>query len=189
MVRHKDDGYSEDRDGKTCPRDSGYDSLSNRLSILDRLLHTHPIWLQLSLSEEEAAEILQNQPPGVRPKTRERLRQACCHQTEKHLDSSRKFFPAFRVVWLAVWTSNTMQENSEIHKAGFRSRSFPGLSSCLHLFSYGAVCSARASKEGRALSRGLGTDLLNLVLDPCLPMMFSLHSESRGPTIYLGMQP
>lgn len=65
MVRHKDDGYSEDKDGKTCPRDSGYDSLSNRLSILDRLLHTHPIWLQLSLSEEEAAEVLQNQPPGI----------------------------------------------------------------------------------------------------------------------------
>lgn len=65
MVRHKDGGYSEDKDGKTCPRDSGYDSLSNRLSILDRLLHTHPIWLQLSLSEEEAAEVLQAQPPGI----------------------------------------------------------------------------------------------------------------------------
>uniref|UniRef100_A0A8D2GY31 Ras and Rab interactor 2 n=1 Tax=Urocitellus parryii TaxID=9999 RepID=A0A8D2GY31_UROPR len=65
MVRHKDGGYSEEKDVKTCPRDSGYDSLSNRLSILDRLLHTHPIWLQLGLSEEEAAEILQSQPPGI----------------------------------------------------------------------------------------------------------------------------
>uniref|UniRef100_A0A8I3WHU0 Ras and Rab interactor 2 n=1 Tax=Callithrix jacchus TaxID=9483 RepID=A0A8I3WHU0_CALJA len=65
MVRHKDDGYSEEEDVKACARDSGYDSLSNRLSILDRLLHTHPIWLQLSLSEEEAAEILQAQPPGI----------------------------------------------------------------------------------------------------------------------------
>ncbi|XP_039730323.1 ras and Rab interactor 2 isoform X9 [Pteropus medius] len=65
MVRHKDDGYSEEKDVKTCPRDSGYDSLSNRLSILDRLLHTHSIWLQLSLSEEEAAEVLQSQPPGI----------------------------------------------------------------------------------------------------------------------------
>ncbi|XP_074174341.1 ras and Rab interactor 2 isoform X4 [Rhinolophus sinicus] len=65
MVRHKDDGYSEEKDVKTCPRDSGYDSLSNRLSILDRLLHTHPIWLQLTLSEEEAAEVLQSQPPGI----------------------------------------------------------------------------------------------------------------------------
>ncbi|XP_040837721.1 ras and Rab interactor 2 isoform X2 [Ochotona curzoniae] len=64
MVRHKD-GYPEDKDMKTCPRDSGYDSLSNRLSILDRLLHTHPIWLQLSLSEEEAAQVLQSQPPGI----------------------------------------------------------------------------------------------------------------------------
>ncbi|XP_054987435.1 ras and Rab interactor 2 isoform X3 [Sorex araneus] len=65
MVRHKDDGCSEEKDVKTCPRDSGYDSLSNRLSILDRLLHTHPIWLQLSLSEEEAAEVLKSQPPGI----------------------------------------------------------------------------------------------------------------------------
>nr|XP_054365972.1 ras and Rab interactor 2-like isoform X3 [Mirounga angustirostris] len=65
MVRHKDDGFSEEKDVKTYPRDSGYDSLSNRLSILDRLLHTHPIWLQLSLSEEEAAEVLQSQPPGI----------------------------------------------------------------------------------------------------------------------------
>ncbi|GAB5569453.1 ras and Rab interactor 2 isoform X2 [Prionailurus iriomotensis] len=65
MVRHKDDGYSEEKDMKTCPWDSGYDSLSNRLSILDRLLHTHPIWLQLSLSEEGAAEVLRSQPPGI----------------------------------------------------------------------------------------------------------------------------
>lgn len=66
MVRHKDDGCSGEKDVKTCPRDSRYDSLSNRLSILDRLLHTYPIWLQLTLSEEEAAEVLQSQPPGVR---------------------------------------------------------------------------------------------------------------------------
>ncbi|XP_024609503.1 ras and Rab interactor 2 [Neophocaena asiaeorientalis asiaeorientalis] len=65
MVRHKDDGYSEEKDVKTCPRDSGYDSLSNRLSILDRLLHTHPIWLQLGLSEDEAAGVLRAQPPGI----------------------------------------------------------------------------------------------------------------------------
>ncbi|XP_066090974.1 ras and Rab interactor 2 isoform X3 [Saccopteryx bilineata] len=65
MVRHKDDGCSKEKDVKTCPRDSGYDSLSNRLSILDRLLHTHPIWLQLSLSEEEATDVLQAQPPGI----------------------------------------------------------------------------------------------------------------------------
>lgn len=65
MVRHKDDGCSEEKDVKICPRDSGYDSLSNRLSILDRLLHTHPIWLQLSLSAEEAAQVLQSQPPGI----------------------------------------------------------------------------------------------------------------------------
>lgn len=66
MVRHKDDGCPQEKEVKTCPRDSGYDSLSSRLSILDRLLHTHSIWLQLNLSEEEAAGVLQSQPPGVR---------------------------------------------------------------------------------------------------------------------------
>ncbi|XP_075420153.1 ras and Rab interactor 2 isoform X2 [Tenrec ecaudatus] len=65
MVRHKGDGYPEENDAKAYPRDSGYDSLSNRLSILDQLLHTHPIWLQLSMSEAEAAQILQGQPPGI----------------------------------------------------------------------------------------------------------------------------
>uniref|UniRef100_H0X508 Ras and Rab interactor 2 n=1 Tax=Otolemur garnettii TaxID=30611 RepID=H0X508_OTOGA len=64
VVRH-DSGCSEEEDVKICPRDSGYDSLSNRLSVLDRLLHTHPIWLQLGLSEEEVAEVLQPQPPGL----------------------------------------------------------------------------------------------------------------------------
>ncbi|XP_007476696.1 ras and Rab interactor 2 [Monodelphis domestica] len=64
-VKHLDDVCPEKKDLKSYPRDSGYDSLSNRLSILDRLLHTHPIWLQLSLSDEEVAGILQSQPPGI----------------------------------------------------------------------------------------------------------------------------
>lgn len=55
----------EKNDVKSCPRDSGYDSLSNKLSILDKLLHTHPVWLQLGLSDAEAMEILQTQPPGT----------------------------------------------------------------------------------------------------------------------------
>lgn len=92
MVRHKDGGYPEDKDGKTCPRDSGYDSLSNRLSILDRLLHTHPIWLQLSLSEEEAAEVLQAQPPGVRAKTQVEAGMLLPDR-ETLRDIAEKFFP------------------------------------------------------------------------------------------------
>lgn len=47
-------------------RDSGYDSLRRRLSILDRLMQTHSVWLQLSLSHQEATRLLQNQPTGVR---------------------------------------------------------------------------------------------------------------------------
>lgn len=46
-------------------RDSGYDSLHRRLSVLDRLVQTHAVWLQLGLSHHEATLILQKQPAGV----------------------------------------------------------------------------------------------------------------------------
>ncbi|XP_071390227.1 ras and Rab interactor 2-like isoform X1 [Centroberyx affinis] len=46
-------------------RDSGYDSLRRRMSVLDRLTQTHQAWLLLALSEEEARRILLKQPPGV----------------------------------------------------------------------------------------------------------------------------
>ncbi|RXN23421.1 ras and Rab interactor 2-like isoform X1 [Labeo rohita] len=45
-------------------RDSGYDSLRRRMSILDRLMQTHSVWLLLSLSDEEARRILQPLPAG-----------------------------------------------------------------------------------------------------------------------------
>ncbi|KAL4658682.1 ras and Rab interactor 2-like [Arapaima gigas] len=34
-------------------------------SVLDRLLLTHPVWLQLSVSPDSALKILQREPPGV----------------------------------------------------------------------------------------------------------------------------
>ncbi|XP_040891395.1 ras and Rab interactor 2-like isoform X2 [Toxotes jaculatrix] len=46
-------------------RDSGYDSLRRRMSVLDRLSQTHPVWLLLAISEEEANRILLKQPSGV----------------------------------------------------------------------------------------------------------------------------
>lgn len=78
----------EKNDVKSCPRDSGYDSLSNKLSILDKLLHTHPVWLQLGLNDAETMEILQTQPPGVR-RISISLRTCfsqmlCCHFTPKY---------------------------------------------------------------------------------------------------------
>ncbi|XP_040905445.1 ras and Rab interactor 2-like [Toxotes jaculatrix] len=51
--------------GLAGARDSGYDSLHRRLSILDRLVHTHSVWLQLCLSHQEATLLLQNQPAGT----------------------------------------------------------------------------------------------------------------------------
>ncbi|NXN94391.1 RIN2 protein, partial [Rhinopomastus cyanomelas] len=65
LVKDMGDVSPEKSDAKSGPRDSGYDSLSNKLSILDKLLHTHPVWLQLGLSDAEAVEILQAQPPGI----------------------------------------------------------------------------------------------------------------------------
>ncbi|XP_008300008.1 ras and Rab interactor 2-like [Stegastes partitus] len=51
--------------GLAGARDSGYDSLHRRLSVLDRLVHTHAVWLQLGLSHQDATHILQNQPAGT----------------------------------------------------------------------------------------------------------------------------
>ncbi|XP_053477385.1 ras and Rab interactor 2 [Ictalurus furcatus] len=51
--------------GAAGVRDSGYDSLGRRISVLDRLTHTHPVWLLLPLNDEEAKRILQPQPPGT----------------------------------------------------------------------------------------------------------------------------
>uniref|UniRef100_A0A4W6FA98 Ras and Rab interactor 2 n=1 Tax=Lates calcarifer TaxID=8187 RepID=A0A4W6FA98_LATCA len=51
--------------GLAGARDSGYDSLHRRLSVLDRLVHTHTVWLQLCLSHQDATLILQNQPAGT----------------------------------------------------------------------------------------------------------------------------
>lgn len=36
------------------------------ISVLDRLLLTHPVWLQLSINSATALHILQREPPGVR---------------------------------------------------------------------------------------------------------------------------
>nr|XP_025038147.1 ras and Rab interactor 2 isoform X3 [Pelodiscus sinensis] len=65
LLNDMDNTCPEKKDVKGCPRDSGYDSLSSKLSILDKLLHTHPVWLQLGLNDSEAVEILQSQPPGI----------------------------------------------------------------------------------------------------------------------------
>ncbi|MCJ8730513.1 hypothetical protein PDJAM_G00185380 [Pangasius djambal] len=51
--------------GAAGVRDSGYDSLRRRMSVLDRLTHTHPVWLLLQLNDEEAKRILQPQLPGT----------------------------------------------------------------------------------------------------------------------------
>ncbi|XP_047221949.1 ras and Rab interactor 2-like isoform X2 [Girardinichthys multiradiatus] len=51
--------------GLVGERDSGYDSLRRRMSVLDRLTQTHQVWLLLAVSEDEASCILLKQPPGV----------------------------------------------------------------------------------------------------------------------------
>ncbi|MBN3304797.1 RIN2 protein, partial [Amia calva] len=55
--------YLQDSTGSA--RDSGYDSLKRKISILDRLIKTHPVWLLLQLNDEEAMRILKHQPPGI----------------------------------------------------------------------------------------------------------------------------
>ncbi|KAK7879509.1 hypothetical protein WMY93_033779 [Mugilogobius chulae] len=46
-------------------RDSGYSgSLHRKLTVLERLIRTHSVWLQLGLNQQGALKILKNQPPG-----------------------------------------------------------------------------------------------------------------------------
>uniref|UniRef100_A0A6I8SN63 Ras and Rab interactor 2 n=1 Tax=Xenopus tropicalis TaxID=8364 RepID=A0A6I8SN63_XENTR len=55
----------EKKEVKSFLRDSGYESVSFKLSILDKLLHTHPVWLQLGLSDDKVPGILLEQPPAT----------------------------------------------------------------------------------------------------------------------------
>ncbi|XP_073484062.1 ras and Rab interactor 2 isoform X2 [Aquarana catesbeiana] len=50
---------------KAFLRDSGYESVAYKPSILDKLLHTHSVWLQLSLADESVGDLLQDQPPAT----------------------------------------------------------------------------------------------------------------------------
>ncbi|XP_041838718.1 ras and Rab interactor 2-like isoform X2 [Melanotaenia boesemani] len=56
---------AQHRVGSEGERDSGYDSLRRKMSVLERLTQTHPVWLLLAVSEEEATRILLKQLPGV----------------------------------------------------------------------------------------------------------------------------
>ncbi|KAG7260825.1 hypothetical protein CRUP_011792, partial [Coryphaenoides rupestris] len=51
--------------GPAGARDSGYDSLRRRISVLDRVSQTHSVWLQLGRSHQDTVGILESQPPGV----------------------------------------------------------------------------------------------------------------------------
>lgn len=55
-----------DRPPALMASDPGYASLQRRLTVLDRVTHTHSVWLLLTLSQQGAVRILQRQPPGVR---------------------------------------------------------------------------------------------------------------------------
>ncbi|XP_067845495.1 ras and Rab interactor 2-like [Heptranchias perlo] len=57
--------YQKEQAAKYWMRDSGYESFICNLSIFDRLLHTHPVWLQLNLSDEDALRILQPENAGI----------------------------------------------------------------------------------------------------------------------------
>ncbi|XP_078086431.1 ras and Rab interactor 2-like [Mustelus asterias] len=57
--------YQKEETAKYWMRDSGYESFLCNLSIFDRLLHTHQVWLHLTLSDEDALRILQPEDAGI----------------------------------------------------------------------------------------------------------------------------
>ncbi|XP_074861170.1 ras and Rab interactor 1 isoform X2 [Carettochelys insculpta] len=61
------------------PRPRPAQGAPNSVSLLDRLLLTQPVWLQLSLNSATALHILQREPPGESPWTvQPRTSQTCC---------------------------------------------------------------------------------------------------------------
>lgn len=44
------------------------DVVGTSVSVLEKLIHTHPIWLLLSIDQQEATNILLKQPAGVKEK-------------------------------------------------------------------------------------------------------------------------
>lgn len=48
------------------PAFDGDHGTSTSVSVLDKLIHTHPIWLLLSIDQQEATGILQQQQAGVK---------------------------------------------------------------------------------------------------------------------------
>ncbi|CAL9687410.1 unnamed protein product [Knipowitschia caucasica] len=59
-------GPSPSPSGPSGLRDSGYSgSLHRKLTVLERLIHTHSVWLQLTLDQQGALQLLQTQPPGT----------------------------------------------------------------------------------------------------------------------------
>ncbi|KAG5844118.1 hypothetical protein ANANG_G00158110 [Anguilla anguilla] len=65
------------------------------ISVLDRLLLTHPVWLQLSINSATALHILQREPPGnflVRKSTTSQKKVLCVRLTDDSVPSFVKQF-------------------------------------------------------------------------------------------------
>ncbi|XP_041865587.1 ras and Rab interactor 2-like isoform X2 [Melanotaenia boesemani] len=76
-------------------KDSGYDSLHRKLSILERLIHTHSVWLQLGLSHLDATQLLQSQPTGlfIVRKSSSLQKKVICLRMDKESAAPIKEFP------------------------------------------------------------------------------------------------
>ncbi|KAI1902619.1 hypothetical protein AGOR_G00017800 [Albula goreensis] len=76
---------------RACPQRGSLKSIS----VLDRLLLTHPVWLQLSINSATALHILQREPPGnflVRKSTTTQKKVLCVRLTDDSVPSFVKQF-------------------------------------------------------------------------------------------------
>ncbi|XP_067315057.1 ras and Rab interactor 2 isoform X2 [Pseudorasbora parva] len=68
LVRDPDTSMFIEIEGEmssVCLQYSAFDKNATSMSVLDKLIHTHPIWLLLSIDQQEATGILLQQPAGV----------------------------------------------------------------------------------------------------------------------------
>ncbi|XP_043931614.1 ras and Rab interactor 2-like [Protopterus annectens] len=155
-------------------------SLTN-ISILDRLILTHPVWLQLTINSATALHILQKEPPGtflVRKSNTSQRKVLCVRLCD---DSSPSFV---RHLYIQENSSGFSLEDSAISFPDlFRLISFYCVSRDVLQFPLklpDAIAKARSQKELESISH-LGVEFWNSSLNVKEPR----SASSKGPPILL----
>uniref|UniRef100_A0A3B3RHI6 Uncharacterized protein n=1 Tax=Paramormyrops kingsleyae TaxID=1676925 RepID=A0A3B3RHI6_9TELE len=117
------------REKRVCPLRGSLKSIS----VLDRLLLTHPVWLQLSINAAAALHVLQREPPRVRPGTQTRV-PVLSPPTAFSLESSAISFPDLcRLIAFYCISRDVLPFTLELPEAISKATSHKQLESISHM--------------------------------------------------------